>query len=235
MAFRLVKRLLRQFRTNIITGVLLLIPLFVTILIIIQLFQWIDSALPGIVGIEMAPGLGVLITIIIAYFMGLTAKNYVGKKIIDTGNTIIANIPILNKIYLTIQQIVDVVTLNNKRLFERAVLIEYPKENTYSIAFVTNEHNTDFSMKAGQKLTAVFLPTTPNPTSGYLLYVADTDIIEINVPVETAIKLVMSGGLISADRAAKMKGALPASKRSWNWMDLFRKKSHGDDISDPRD
>jgi uncharacterized membrane protein len=235
MALRLVKRLFRQLRTNVITGVLLLIPLFVTILIIVQLFQWIDSALPGIIGIEMAPGLGVLITIVIAYFTGLTAKNYVGKKIIDTGNHIISNIPILNKIYLTIQQIVDVVSLNKKRLFERAVLIEYPKENCYSIAFVTSEHNTDFSMKAGQKLTAVFLPTTPNPTSGYLLYVADSDMIEINIPVETAIKLVMSGGLISADHAAKMQATLPVSKRSWNWMDIFKKKGHKDNIADPRD
>ena len=235
MAMRLISRFFRQFRTNIITGVLLMIPLFVTILIIIQLFQWIDSALPRIINVDMPPGLGVLAILVIAYFAGLTAKNYFGKKVIEAGNTIIANIPILNKIYLTIQQIVDVVSLNNKRLFERAVLIEYPKENCYSIGFVTSDSNTDFSMRAGNKLTAVFLPTTPNPTSGFLLYVAESDIIEINLPVEMAIKLVMSGGLLSADHAKKVQSSLPSSKRAWNWMDLFKQKQAKKDVSDPRD
>jgi len=235
MALRLLKSFVRQFRSNIITGVILMIPLFVTILIIVQLFQWIDSALPNIIGVKMAPGLGVLITVVLAYFAGLTAKNYFGKKMIDTGNTIIANIPILNKIYLTIQQVVDVVSINNKKVFERAVLIQYPKENTYSIAFVTSENNTDFSLKAGQKLIAVFLPTTPNPTSGFLLYVSEEDIININIPVEMAIKLVMSGGLLSVDQAVKMQSALPTSKKSWNWMDLFKKKKKQTEIHDPRD
>ena len=230
------QRFFRQFRTNIITGGVLMIPLFVTILIIIQIFQWIDSALPGIINVDMPPGLGALAILIIAYFSGLLAKNYFGKKVIEAGNTVIANIPILNKIYLTIQQIVDVVSLNNKRLFERAVLIEYPKENCYSIGFVTNENNVDFSIKAGNKLTAVFLPTTPNPTSGFLLYVAESDIIEINIPVEMAIKLVMSGGLLSVDHAKKMQSSLPVSQRSWNWMDIFhRKKNRHDNVADPRD
>ena len=232
---QLVKRFFRQMRTNIITGVLLIIPLFVTVIIIVQLFQLIDSALPKILGVQMAPGLGILITLIIAYFAGLTAKNYFGKKLIAVGNNIIGSIPFLNKIYLTIQQIVDMVSLNKKQLFERAVLIEYPKNDSYTIAFVTSQANTVFSLKVGQKLISVFVPTTPNPTSGFLLYVPEAELIEINMPVEVAVKLVVSGGLLGADHVLTSKAVHEGMKKGWKWTDLFARKHAGRDFHDPRD
>ena len=235
MALRLISKFFKQLRSNIITGVLLIIPLFVTVLIIVQLFQWIDSVLPAILGIQMPPGLGILISIVIAYFAGLTAKNYFGRKLIAIGNSIIGGIPFLNKIYLTIQQIVDMVSTNKKQLFERAVLIEFPKKNSYSIAFVTSEANTKFSLKVGQKLLAVFVPTTPNPTSGYLLYVAESEVVEINIPVESAVKLVVSAGLLGADHAMALKEGASTMRRGWKWTDLFTGKKNGSDIHDPRD
>ncbi len=232
---RLLKRFLKQMRTNIFTGVLLIIPLFVTVIIIIQLFQWIDSALPKILGVEMAPGLGILITLIIAYFAGVAAKNYFGKKVIAIGNNIIGSIPFLNKIYLTIQQIVDMVSLNKKQVFERAVLIEYPKDDCYTIGFVTSQANTVFSLKVGQKLVAVFVPTTPNPTSGFLLYLPETKLIEINMPVEAAIKLVVSGGLLGADHAIASKTVHAGIRKGWKWTDIFNRKHQGGAYHDPRD
>ncbi len=235
MALRLMSKLFKQMRSNIITGILLIIPLFVTVLIIVQLFQWIDSVLPGILGIQMPPGLGILISLIIAYFAGLTAKNYFGRKLIAVGNNIIAGIPFLNKIYLTIQQIVDMVSINKKQVFERAVLIEFPKENSYSIGFVTSEANTKFSLKVGQKLIAVFLPTTPNPTSGFLLYIAESEVVELNIPVESAIKLVVSAGLLGADQAMALKEGSATIKRGWKWTDLFTSKNAQGEVHDPRD
>lgn len=234
MAGFLVRKFLKQVRTNIIAGTLLIIPLFVTIIIMVKLFQWVDSALPGIFGADWAPGFGILITLIIAYFGGLAAKNYFGKKLIDIGNAVISNIPILNKIYLAIQQIVDAVTLNKKKLFERAVLLEFPKANSYCIGFVTSETNTDFSMKTGQNLTAIFIPTTPNPTSGYLLYYPESDLINLNIPVETAIKLVMSGGILNSDHSPKMNN-MPSSFKKWKWMGVFKKDFSKSAVSDPRD
>jgi len=230
-----INKFIKQLRGNIITGVLLIIPLFVTILIIAQLFQWVDSALPGILGIEMPFGLGILITIILAYFAGLTAKNYFGKKFIAVGNSIIGSIPFLNKIYLTIQQIVEMVSSNKNQVFERAVLVEFPRPNSYCIAFVTSSANTTFSMKVNQKLIAVFLPTTPNPTSGFLLYIPESELIELDMPVEAAVKLVVSGGLLGADNAiaaAKAKGGV---RKGGKWTDIFSRKNQGSTIFDPRD
>ncbi len=154
---------------------------------------------------------------------------------IEAGNTVIANIPILNKIYLTIQQVVDMVSMNKSQVFERAVFVEFPQKNSYVIGFVTNRATEKFSLKVGEKLVAVFVPTTPNPTSGYLLYVSEAEIVELNIPVETAVKLVVSGGLLSVDQSAKMQSTIPPSKKAWNWMDLFKKRNVKDLVSDPRD
>jgi uncharacterized membrane protein len=192
-------------------------------------FQWVDSVLPTIIGAEWAPGVGVLVILIIAYFAGLTAKNYFGKKLIDTGNKIIARIPVLNKVYLAIQQIVDAISGSNKRMFERAVLVEFPKEDSYCIAFVTCDSNAEFNAILEKTLVAVFVPTTPNPTSGFLLYVPSDKVIDLNIPAEIAIKLVMSGGILSADQASR--GAIPKSLN--DWKGLFNKKKAA--AFDPRD
>lgn len=215
-------RFVKQVRSNIIAGVLLLIPLVLSIIILIKLFQWVDSVLPGIIGAEWIPGVGVLVILAIAYFAGLAAKNFFGKKLISTGNAIISNIPILNKVYLAIQQIVDAVTISNKGLFERAVFIEFPRPGCYGIGFVTSEKNEDFSIKTGQKVVSVFIPTTPNPTSGFLIYAPESELIELNLSVEVAIKLVMSGGILTVDNAHKPRYSTPSSIKEW--LGLFKRE-----------
>lgn len=226
-------RFFRQVRSNIITGVLLIIPLFVTALIIIQLFQWIDKALPGIFKIDLPPGIGVLITLVVAYFAGIAAKNYFGKKFIAVGDGIISSIPFLNKIYLTIQQVVNMVSNNKKQVFERAVLVEFPRPQCYCIAFVTSRANTVFSMNVTQKLVSVFVPQTP-PVSGVVLYVPESDIIEVPISVEAALKLVVSGGLLGADNAMSGQTGVDA-KKTWKWSDFFSRKPKSGEIFDPRD
>ncbi len=226
------KRMLKQLRSNIITGILVIFPLFITIFIIVKVFSWVDSALPGVFGAEWATGLGVLVILLIAYFTGILAKNYFGKRILAAGNKLISGIPILNKIYLGVQQIVDTVSLQNKRLFERVVLVEYPKANCYCIGFVTSEHNKEFSQKTGQNLIAVFIPTTPNPTSGFLLYYPESDVVDLNIPVEVAIKRVMSAGMLSDDQLIK---PATGTGTGWNLMSLFRRTAKTETMFDPRD
>ncbi|MDG5814645.1 DUF502 domain-containing protein [Chitinispirillales bacterium ANBcel5] len=233
MDFLRVKEILKQFRSNVIAGVLLIIPLLVTLLIIIQLFVWIDSALPSVLGVEWGTGFGITVTIVLAYIVGLLAKNYFGKKLIDTGDALMANIPVLNKIYLGVQQVVDAVSLQNKKLFEKVVLIEYPKENCYTIAFVTSSKNADFAKLVGKDLVAVFIPTTPNPTSGFLLYYPEDDIIYLDIPVEVAVKRIMSAGLLNGESVIDQK---PVGLKAWNWTSIFKRNTEEDEsILDFRD
>lgn len=210
-------KFLKQIRSNIIAGIFLFIPLLITLLILFKLFEWVDSALPNVLGVEWATGLGITVTLFIAYFLGILAKNYFGKKLIDTANAILSNIPLLNKIYLGVQQIVETVSLQNKKLFDRVVLVEYPKKDCYSIAFVTSNDNRDFSGKTGQDLIAVFVPTTPNPTSGFLIYYPKEDVIELEMPVEVAIKRVMSAGLLNGEQL------FPSTPKTWEWGKFFKR------------
>ena len=218
----LLKSFFKQVRSNIIAGILLLIPLVLSIVILVKLFQWVDSALPGVFGAEWIPGLGILVILITAYFTGVAAKNFFGKKLISTANAIIVNIPILNKIYLAIQQLVDAATLSKKNLFDRAVMIEFPRPGSFGIGFVTCENNKDLSTKTGQKLVSVFLPTTPNPTSGFLLYVPEDEVINLNLSVEAAIKLIVSGGILTSDDSKRQTSATPISIKEW--AGLFKQK-----------
>lgn len=218
------RRFLKQIRNNILTGIFLIIPVIGSVWIIVKLFIWADSALPAIFGQEWFLGMGLLVTLILAYITGLATKNWLGRKIIATGNSIIVRVPILNKIYLVLKQIIDTVTADKKKLFERPVLCEFPKNGSYAIGFVTSEKNEVFSTKTAKNLIAVFMPTTPNPTSGFLMYIPEEDLIPLDIPVETALKMIVSIGLISSDRIQEPP-SLPDSPKHWNWMDIFKRNS----------
>lgn len=231
------RRFLKQVRNNILTGIFLIIPLIGSVWIVVKLFMWADSALPGIFGQDWVLGAGLMVTLILAYIAGLATKNWLGRKIIATGNSIIVKVPILNKIYLVLKQIIDTVTADKKKLFERPVLCEFPKSGCYAIGFVTSEKNEVFSAKTAKNLKAVFMPTTPNPTTGFLMYVPEEELIPLDIPVETALKMIVSIGLISSDRIEEPP-PLPDSPNHWNWMDIFKRKSQkgtAKNLHDPRD
>jgi uncharacterized membrane protein len=183
------------------------------------------------------PGIGLLLVLVISYFIGLAAKNYIGRFIIDTGNAIISRIPMLNKVYVAVQQIVDAVAGHNKKLFERAVLIEYPKKNSFCIAFVTSETKGEIPRRTGLDMVSVFVPTTPNPTSGFLLFLPRSEIIELDMNVETAVKTVVSAGMVNPDvfRKTSQMYQIPSELKNWNWMRIFRRDQRRDIPSDPRD
>jgi len=229
------KKALRMVRTNVIAGVLLLLPLVTTIYVFVKLFALVDSVLPSVfhallpsVMPETWPtGVGVVLTLLVAYFAGLAAKNYIGKLFIDAGNTLFAKIPIINKIYLSVQQIVDAVARNNRRLFDRAVLLEYPKAGSYCIGFVTSRTSGEIPERIKARSVSVFVPTTPNPTSGFLLFLPETEVTELDMTVEMAIKLVMSGGTVNTDELKKTQHlyTTQSSLKGWNWLRNLKRRA----------
>jgi len=237
MASSFVKRLVKQFRNNFLAGSFLLIPVIGSVFIVWKLFDWSDKALPRTLGVHWPPFVGLLVSIFIVYAVGLTAKNYFGRKIIATGNAIIDSIPLLNKIYLIIKQIIDTVTVDKKKLFERVVLLEFPRKDCFSVGFVTSEKNEKFSAEAGKRLVAVFVPNAPTPTTGFLIYVPVEELTTIDMPVETALKLVVSAGLLGTEKFVGQPFSAETGKR-WNWMDIFKWKSSktgSHNLNDPRD
>ena len=194
----------KKIKRYFITGLLVLFPFVLTVFIITWLFTKIDSILKGVignflerVGLLSFPGVGFISVILIILLVGLIARNYFGKKFIALGDTIVTKIPLINRIYLAIQQISKAFFSEQREVFKKAVLIEYPRKGIYSIVFFTQDTKGEIQQKLPLDVVSVFLPTTPNPTSGFLLFVPKTDIINLSMSVEEALKLVISGGAIT--------------------------------------
>ena len=225
----LITRFFREIRRTVLAGILILIPLVLSVVILWRLFEWADKALPGTLGLRWPPFAGLFVSLLIVYLVGLAAKNWLGRKVIATGNAVIVSIPILNKLYLIIKQIVDTVTLDKKKLFERVVLLKYPHDNCYVIGFVTSEDNQQFSAKVGKNLMAVFVPNAPNPTTGFLFYVPEEELVTINIPVEYAFKLVVSAGVLGVREAGggRSRSGLPEQKLAADFPLPARRRQKG--------
>jgi uncharacterized membrane protein len=212
----------REIRRTVFAGIFILIPVVLSVYILWRLFEWADKALPGTLGLTWPPFAGLFVSLAIVYLVGLAAKHWLGRKLIATGNAVIVSIPVLNKLYLIIKQIVDAVTLDKKKLFDRVVLMKYPHRNCYVIGFVTSEDNREFSDKVGSPLIAIFVPNAPNPTSGFLFYAPEEELVTVDIPVEQAFKLVVSAGVLGTGGP----GGEPVTlTRRGNWMQIFHPKA----------
>lgn len=198
----------KKMKNLVITGTIIIIPSVTTIYLLIKLFGIVDSFVPEFLHSVMPilpqkyfPGLGIIIFIFFAGFVGLTARYYFGKKMINLTNKIFGKIPFLNKVYNSVQQIMDTIVKNKKSFFEKVVLVQFPKDGSYSLGFLTSKIGGEIPRKANKELFGVFLPTTPNPTTGFFLALPKSDIIELEMSVESAIKIIMSGGVINSENA----------------------------------
>jgi uncharacterized membrane protein len=197
----------RRFRNYFGTGLLVLVPISLTVFIILQLFQWIDGILRGAVfhlginiGDKPIPGVGFVALIILITFVGVIARNYIGRQIIALGDKIVTRIPIINRVYITIQQISQAFLGEHREVFKKAVLFQYPRPGIYSIGFFTQDTKGIVQDNLEEDVVSVIVLTVPNPTSGFLVFVPKDQIIELDMPVEEALKLVISGGSIVPKR-----------------------------------
>jgi uncharacterized membrane protein len=200
--------MLNKIRKTFFTGLLVLIPISLTIYIFIILFHFLDGILKdsvtqflinqiGLTQVKAPiPGLGILVLLALIFLTGTFARNYLGNKFLAIGDYIVTHIPLINRTYIAIREISEAILSEKREIFKKAVLIEYPRKNLYSIAFFTQDTKGKVQDTIDKDVVSVFIPTTPNPTSGYLLFVPKSDIIDLDLPVEDALKLVISGGSI---------------------------------------
>lgn len=179
----------KKLRTRFLTGILVIIPIGVTIWILVWIFTTIDGILRPIVRI---PGLGFVVMILLIYLVGVMASNVAGRRLIDYGESLLGRVPVVRPVYNSVKQIVDSFSTSGKTGFKQVVIVEFPMKGTRTIGFVTNE-STD---ERGEKLLYIFIPTAPNPTSGFLQIVREEDAIQVDMSVDDAIKMVISGGTV---------------------------------------
>lgn len=198
-----------KLKTYFVTGLIVLLPIGATVYILGWLFRFADSFTASIVTLLLGkkiPGLGLLLTLGIIMLVGFLATNILGRSIINFSHQLLSRIPVVNSIYITVKQIVDAFWQKDKHAFQRVVIIEYPRQGLYGLGFVTGVSEGEVQAKTRERVLNVFVPTTPNPTSGWLLLVPEKDVIPLEMSVEEGIKLIISGGVLTPEYKNSSQG-----------------------------
>lgn len=142
------------------------------------------------------PGLGLFTTFVIIFLVGLFTRNIAGRRLVRLGEAILVKIPVFKNIYVGAKQVIETISASSSRAFSKVVLVEYPRQGIYALAFITGESRGEVGEKMEKEMINVFLPTTPNPTSGFFLLVPKDEIIELDMSVEDGVKMLISAGLV---------------------------------------
>ena len=200
-------------KKNFITGLLVLITLILTFWVLFSLIKFLDQVLfllpetlrpDYILGIEVF-GFGVILTFIIILLTGIIANNFFGKKIITLYEVLLNRLPFVKSVYKSIKQVSDTLLSSSGNAFTKAVLIEFPISGTYTFAFITGEPDQVLTKNLKGKYLNVYVPTTPNPTSGYTLMVPRNKVVELDIGVDQVLKYVISMGVVPGDKKLKQK------------------------------
>lgn len=221
-------RLFARLRNHFLAGVLVVTPIVVTITFAEWLFTFINTNvmdlfpelidpnryMTEVLGLPFGiPGLGVIVMFVGVTLIGAMTPNIIGRWIIRAGEKLVNRVPLLNSLYNLSKQMMETVLRQDKNAFKQAVLIEYPRQGTWAIGFITADTQPEIKtpltgaktnkLTTGDTLVNLFIPTSPNPTSGFVIITKQSDLIPMDCTVEEAIKLVISGGIIGKDKQRK--------------------------------
>ena len=189
----------------LITGLLIWIPLVITIWVLTLIVDTLDRSLlllPEQVRkdswlLTHVPGMGVVMTLAIVFATGVLAANIIGERLVRLWNAILHRIPFVSSIYSSVKQVSDTLFSSSGQAFRKAVLVQWPHEGMWTIAFLTGTPGGDVANHLREDYLAVYVPTTPNPTGGYFVLVARKDVIELDMTVDQALKYIISMGVVA--------------------------------------
>jgi uncharacterized membrane protein len=189
-------------RKIFITGLLVSLPALVSVYILNLTFRAIDALLGDLLRLYAGytiPGLGFLATIGLIFLVGLLATNVFGHRLVRMAEGLFTKIPFVRPIYAATRQIIDAFSLQSRNVFEAVVMVEYPRKGIYGIGFVTGKTRGEVQEKTATEMMVVFVPTTPNPTTGFLLLVPREEVVYLSMTVEEALKLIISAGVVTPE------------------------------------
>ena len=214
--------ILTRLRNYFLTGIIVTAPIALTIYLTWQFIDWVDSQaiplLPAQYNPEnylpfSLPGLGLVISVIILTFVGFLTANIFGRTLLKTGERLVNQMPVVRTIYGALKQILETVLSQSSNSFRQAVLVEYPRRGIWTVAFVTGETGGEVAQRLDDEMTNIYVPTTPNPTSGFLLMVPRQDLIFLDMPVEDAAKYIISIGVIAPEIELEVDELSESTKR----------------------
>lgn len=199
-----------------ITGLLVLVPLFITAWVLTSIIHLMDGSLyllpenwrpKAQLGLDI-PGIGAILTLLIILVTGVIATNFFGKKIIAMWENMLGHVPFVKSIYSSVKQVSDTLFSDSGNAFRQALLVQFPREGSWTIAFQTGEPGGDVVNHLTGDFVSVYVPTTPNPTGGYFLMMKKSDTIELNMSVDDALKYIISMGVVAPLPVAEKKHKL---------------------------
>ena len=188
-----------------ITGLLVLVPLFITVWVISGLVGMMDQSLlllpetwrpKAQLGLDI-PGMGAILTLLIIFVTGVIATNFFGKRLILVWEALLARVPVVKSIYASVKQVSDTLFSDSGNAFRQAVLVQFPRPGAWTIAFVTGKPGGDVANHLRGDYLSVYVPTTPNPTGGYFLMLPRADVVELDMSVDEALKYIISMGVVA--------------------------------------
>ncbi len=200
-----------KLRKYIITGLLIWVPLGITIFVIRLLVNLMDQTIvllppawrpEALFGFNV-PGLGIVVSAMVIFITGFFLTNFAGRRLIRGWENFLDRIPLVRSIYSSVKQVTRTVLSADNNTFNDVLLIQYPRKGLWTLCFKTSDSPKSFNEITNDELITVFVPTTPNPTSGFILFVPKSEVKKIDLDVEDALKLVMSLGVVTPDDIAK--------------------------------
>jgi uncharacterized membrane protein len=191
-------------RKYLIAGLLVWMPLGITFLVVKAIVGFLDRTvllLPAkyqpdtLLGFHV-PGLGVLLAVVLVLATGMIVANLLGRRLVAAWESLLSRIPLVRNLYAGIKQIMEAVLATDGKSFRKVLLIEYPRKGVWSLAFMTSDSLGEVQDKTGEHVISVFIPTTPNPTSGFVLMVPEKEVIELDMTVEEGLKMIISMGVV---------------------------------------
>jgi len=194
-------------RKYFVTGLLILVPLAITLWVLNLIVSTMDKSLlllptswrpEALFGFTI-PGLGTILTLLIIFLTGLATRNFIGKRVVALWDALLRRIPVFNTIYSSVKQVSDTLFSSSGNAFRKALLVRYPHQESWTIAFLTGVPGGDVRNHLVGDYVSVYVPTTPNPTSGFFLMMPRADTIELDMTVDQALKYIVSMGVVTPD------------------------------------
>ena len=213
-------KMMRRIRQYLITGMLVWLPMGVTIWVLAWLWGMLDgiflavlhalaTVIPGLSGLtdflQGIPGLGVILVVVVLLASGLFVANIFGQWWLKQWNRIVMRVPVVNTIYNSVKQVSDTLFSGSGKAFSKALLVQYPRQGSWTIGFLTGHPSNALAKLLPHECVSVYVPTTPNPTSGFFLMMPKADVVELDMSVDEALRYVISMGVVAPD------GPIPAT------------------------
>jgi len=182
------------------TGLLAILPLAITVYLFYIIYSFLDNLIGDLIQAVFnyrIPGIGFAAGLLLIMLIGFIASNIIGKRLIGFSDKIFQRLPLARGIYSSARQIIDAFTLQGENTFQKVVLLEYPRKGLYVLGFVTSDAKGEIQEKTREETLSIFVPTTPNPTSGMLILAPKHEVIELEMTIEEGMKVIISGGLVA--------------------------------------